>query len=545
MAKSIPTDDLLQERLQAFHAAGDNMTAAARTLGIHRDTLRKSIEDAKKLGLLRERNGKLEALETVPCELPPKGKVKRYLCTSAQNDTIVHDGWWKNLQAIAIHYDAELLVAGLMYNKNAFSNGKMQKKQKDEAVLGDEAMFDPKVREYLVEERRDLAPRLTFCAELNIMPTARRPLSGLESYTYRKSTIVPHTTIALKSVPGMKSEGVKLLYTTGACTQRNYIQRKEGFRAEHFHAYAALLVEVDHNGNWWCRHIEQGSDGTACDLTLIFKNGKLVKDNGRVANICWGDLHATKLDAATAEAGWLGDGNMLDTLRPYSQHVHDLLDASPFGHHTRADPFESYRAYHRNDRRSMSGELRCTAQVAASMQRDWCRTVAVNSNHDRHLGRALCEIDWREDPENAEVILSLTSRVLRALRTDDATYNLIEDAIREFAPIPLDKMEFLKEDQSDVILRHLDGGIECGLHGDRGANGARGTPMGIAKAARKINMADKHTAEIVDHVYVAGVSGKLDMRYNKGLSSWTHAHIVTYNNGCRAIVSVYDGRWRA
>jgi hypothetical protein len=69
--------------------------------------------------------------------------------------------------------------------------------------------------------------------------------------------------------------------------------------------------------------------------------------------------------------------------------------------------------------------------------------------------------------------------------------------------------------------------------------------MGIAKAARKINMADKHTAEIVDHVYVAGVSGKLDMRYNKGLSSWTHAHIVTYNNGCRTIVSVYDGRWRA
>jgi hypothetical protein len=371
VAKSIPSDDVLAERLQAFHAAGDNMTAAARTLGIHRDTLRKSIEDAKKLGLIRERNGKLEALETTPWEQPAKGKVKRYLCTSAQNDTVVNDAWWNNLQAIAIHYDATLLVAGLMYNKNAFANKAMQKRPKDDAVLGAgeawERMFDPKVREYLVEDRMDLAPRLTFCAELNIMPTARRPLSGLESYTYRKSTIVPHTTISLKSVPGMKSEGVKLLYTTGACTQRNYIQRKEGFRAEHFHAYSALLVEVDHDGHWWCRHIEQGSDGTACDLTLVFKGGKLVKDNGRVANICWGDVHATKLDAATAEAGWLGDGNMLDTLRPYSQHVHDLLDASPFGHHTRKDPFESYRAYHRNDRRSMSGELRGTAQVAAAI----------------------------------------------------------------------------------------------------------------------------------------------------------------------------------
>lgn len=550
MAKSpILNDDLLAERLQAFHAAGDNLTAAARTLGIDRATLRKTLDDAKTKGLIRERNGKLEALETVPCDLPAKGKVKRYLLTSAQNDTIVHEGWWKNLQAIAVHYDATLMVAGLMYNKDAFANKALQKRPKDDAVLGFgeawERLFDPKVREYLVEERRDLAPRLTFCAELNIMPTARRPLSGLESYTYRKSTIVPHTTIALKSVPGMKSEGVKLLYTTGACTQRNYIQRKEGFRAEHFHAYAALLVEVDHNGNWWCRHIEQGSDGTACDLTLVFKNGKLVKDNGRVANICWGDIHASKLDAPTAEAGWLGAGNMLDTLRPYSQHAHDLLDASPFGHHTRKDPFENYRAYMRNDRRSMATELRTTAQVAAGMQREWCRTVAVNSNHDRHLARALAEIDWRHDAENAEILCRLTAEYLRAIRVDDQDYNLVESAIRQFSPIELDKMEFLKEDASDVILRHVDGGIECGLHGDRGANGARGTPVGISKAARKINMADKHATEIVDHVYVAGVSGKLDMGYNKGLSSWTHAHIVTYNNGCRAVVSVYDGRWRA
>lgn len=111
--------------------------------------------------------------------------------------------------------------------------------------------------------------------------------------------------------------------------------------------------------------------------------------------------------------------------------------------------------------------------------------------------------------------------------------------------MPLDGLVFLKEDQSDVILRPIDGGIECGLHGDRGANGAKGTPAGIAKAGRRTNMADKHSVGIVDLVYVAGLSGELDQGYNKGLSSWTHGHTVTYNNACRTIVSVWKGKWRA
>jgi hypothetical protein len=48
----------------------------------------------------------------------------------------------------------------------------------------------------------------------------------------------------------------------------------------------------------------------------------------------------------------------------------------------------------------------------------------------------------------------------------------------------------------------------------------------------------------MDGAYGAGVTGKLDMKYNKGPSSWSHSHIVTYPNGMRAIVTMWDGRWR-
>jgi hypothetical protein len=276
----------------------------------------------------------------------------------------------------------------------------------------------------------------------------------------------------------------------------------------------------------------------------VFKGGKLIKSNARVANICWGDVHGSKGDEESYQANW-GERGMLDTLRPYSQHVHDLIDCGPFGHHTVKDHFESYRAYMRNDRRSIATELRTTAAVATRFQREWCRTVVVNSNHDRHLTGALRDTDWRKDPENAETLLYLTAKVLRAIRLDDREFNLLETSLKEFSAVPLDNIEFLPEDKSDVILRNVDGGIECGLHGDRGVNGAKGTPQGMTKLARKINMADKHAIEIVDGVYVAGVSGKLDMGYNKGASSWTHGNTVTYNNACRAIISVYQGEWRA
>lgn len=558
------SDDLLREAVDALRTYGKK-NLAAEALGLPWTTFNSRLERAAERGIGRTDRGSETPLETVTFDLPKKGKVLRYLLTTAQCHTAVHPAFWANLQAMALHYDATLMVSPVTYNKEAFGNDKMQKRAKHGAEIEDGKgrtagrgvftdrehgtddvdNYAPEVREYLYFDRVDLAPKLTFCSELNILPTARKPLAGLESYTYRKSTIVPHTSIALTSVPGMKGEGVKLMYTTGACTLRNYIQRKEGFRAEHFHAYAALLVEVDDEGNWWCRHVEQGQDGTLRDLTLVFKDGEMDAGNARIEDICWGDVHASKLDEAVARAGWSGKGNMLDTLQPRSQHIHDLIDAGPFGHHTRKDPFENYRAYVKNHRRSIAEELRITGSVACEMGRDWCESIVVNSNHDRHLPRALAEIDWRDDAENAELILRLTADMLCAIRTDDRDFNLFERSIREFAPCGLKSFRFLKEDESDVILPEIGGGIEGGLHGDRGANGARGTPAGIAKASRKINMADKHSVSIVDHVYVAGVSGKLDMGYNKGMSSWSHGHILTYPNGCRTIISVRKGRWRA
>jgi hypothetical protein len=97
--------------------------------------------------------------------------------------------------------------------------------------------------------------------------------------------------------------------------------------------------------------------------------------------------------------------------------------------------------------------------------------------------------------------------------------------------------EVILEDESLKIS-----GIECGMHGHLGPNGARGNPRNL-RTVGKANTGHTHSAGIVEGVYTAGVLGNLDMEYNKGPSSWSHSSILTYANGKRTIITHRAGKW--
>jgi hypothetical protein len=104
---------------------------------------------------------------------------------------------------------------------------------------------------------------------------------------------------------------------------------------------------------------------------------------------------------------------------------------------------------------------------------------------------------------------------------------------------------FMDEDQSYVICEDANGGIECGMHGHLGPNGARGGAAAFAKMGRRANVGHTHQAGIYDGIYTAGTSSNLNMGYNRGPSSWSHSHVVTYPNGKRAIYTLWRGKWKA
>ncbi len=540
----IVTDEELREVWKAFHECGQSGAEATRMLGISRGKFDARMDLAvRRLGPSIAKphvTGNKTAMKATIYSLPEKGAIAYYLCTSAQSSTHIHSEVWKNLLALSDHYAAKIMVSRFTYNKTAFGQGKRSKPSGKDEEEPAELFFAKELTDYIVDERVQLAPGLVYNGETQMLPTAKRPLSGFENYNGRKSSIFPHPKLAMVSVPAMQHEAAKLMYTTGCVTQRNYIQRREGFRAEQEHTYGALLVCVDHEGSFWCRQITAGPDYDIYDLDVHVKKGK-VTDGNRVAGITWGDIHADKMEPETA--GLLfGKGGMLDALKPHEQHAHDVLDFGRRGHHTRKSPHEMFRL-HVEGQESVTEEFNKTAQMLNMMTRKWCEIVVPDANHHRHLTRWLEEANHRSDPINAIEMLSLQLALHCAFRDGDRYFNPFEHAMRQRGVG--EKVTFLRPDESWVLLADVEGGIECGIHGDLGPNGSRGGSANFARMGRRANTAHSHTAGIYDGIFTAGHSCKRQMGYNHGPSSWSCSHTVTYPNGARAIVTVWNGRWKA
>jgi hypothetical protein len=551
-------DRLSQEEVAAvFQKHAGNIRATAKELGISRSSVRRKLPP----GMLKKplAGGTKEGTKTQALKLPASGGVKRFILTSAQNNTYVHQELLANLEALAEYYSAEIIVGTYTYNQNAYGPKAVKKDSwRAKAANGSyekESWYDPAIEKYIKDYRIELGKGLVWAGEYNALPTNVNPLAGLESYTGRKSAIFPHAKLAMRSIATMQGEGVKMNYTTGTVTQRNYIQKREGVIAEFHHIYGALLVEVNSDGHWWVRQLNQDEGtGTLQDLTVLVHDGKVISTNERVEAVTHGDLHGVFADPEVVGASL----EMVDTLKPAYQFLHDVMEGAAVNPHQRKfntnhEKFHTWlRGYHKLD-----NELIDTAKLLERYERPFSKTVIVDSNHDDvWLKRWLREYDYRKDPPNTEVFLKLQTYLYGQIRngvTEEESrartanpkmvrdINVLEYALREVGGYEA-KAKFLSADESFMTCGHK---IENGQHGHLGPSGKFGSPAELSKMGRKANTAHTHSTGIWSGLYVAGTSSKLRWNYTLGPSSWTHSHIITYPNGKRAIVTIYNGKWRA
>lgn len=522
----------------AYHDAG-TINGAATLLGIAWHTANSRL---KKSGHLDPNapmfTGRFSQIAVESKPLPQYGFVKRYILTSAQNNTKVNSEVLANLEALAHHYNAEILVGTYSYNKASY--GKKSTKRGKGPTEADAAglWYAPEIVRYIQDEPIELAPGLVWRGEMNILPTAIRPLTGLESYTGRKSGIFPHAKLAMTSVPSGKNEPTKFNYTTGTVTLRNYIQKKEGLKAEFHHVYGAVLVEVDDEGNWFVRQLNADKEATIYDLDTMVEDG-VVSTGHRVESIVWGDIHEAEKSPEVCALAWGTDG-MLDTLQPEYQCFHDLLDFRARNGHTAKKNLihDRYRAYCLGHD-SVEEEIRNVSTFLSSTNRPWCQSVVVDSNHDNFMMEWLRIGDYRADPVNAIYFLETQLHVYKCIQeAPKAHINLLEWAVGRFGAQR--NARFLNEDESFVLS-----GVEHGMHGHLGPNGARGSAANLARMGMRITRGHEHACSIHDGVFTAGVTGNLDQGYNKGPSSWSASHVVQYPNGKRTIVTMWNGKWRA
>jgi hypothetical protein len=538
MAESKTDSGLRDKIIACFSKYSGNVSAVSRELGCSRSTVRRNVA---KVGLGKKplAGGKQRTAQKKET-LPVTGSVKRYILTSAQNNTHVHEAFWANLVAMASHYDAQIMVGTFSYNQNNF--GRLAVKNGTKKPYEHTLWYDPAFASYISDKQVELAPGLVWCGKMNILPTEDNPISGLETYGGSTSVIFPHTKIEMRSIATTPDMPVKMIYTTGAVTLMNYLQKKLGIKAEHHHRYAFLLVEVDSSGNWWVRQVAARKNGRVIqDLNVLVEDGKVTTD-AKAEAITWGDLHATMAAPEVVAASQ----KMLDTLRPRYQFLHDIMEGVSINRHMR-----KYKAIHEKFTAWLRGlhrvdeELRQTKTVVEQYLRPWVTTVVPDANHDRQwLKLWLREYDYRVDPPNTELFLRLQSFMYSELRAGKLSknVNLVKFAMENEAGMKSGAVKFLLPDESFAV-----GEVECGMHGHLGPNGAFGSPSNLSKIGKKATTAHTHSTGIYHGLYVAGTSTKLtrDWDYTTGPTSWSNSHVVQYGNGQRTIVTVKDGKWCA
>ncbi|UIS25244.1 hypothetical protein [Erythrobacter phage vB_EliS-L02] len=473
-----------------------------------------------------------------------------FIFTAAQDGSEIHTDFWQCLHVYADWLEnCEIIVSGFTYSKKLFE---------EHDKRAENVYFHPDIDPFVQHDRIRCGDEVEFCGEMNTLPTAVTPLSGFSTYTRGRWGIFPHPKVQLESIATMKHERAKQLMTTGAVTLPNYIRKKAGIKAMFHHQIGAVLVEMRPDGSTYCRHLlaTDNVDGSFYDLDRKVTN-KGVTEGHRVEAISYGDIHHEKLDPKLAMATWAydveshtiddmyaaangGELPLRDFLRPVYEFYHDLSDFSPRNHHNIKDHHFRFAAHVRGGQdNNVAGALQGCADFLRAIHREDIMSIVIESNHDQALLKWLKTADYRDDPENAIFFLFCQLWIYQMLQNGFSEPDVLQYVLREMG-CPEDVV-FVNEDESFVIC----GDIECGMHGHLGPNGARGSPLSISRAGMKSNTGHTHSPAIRDGAYVGGVSATLDLGYNKGPSSWSQSHIITYPNGKRTIITFHNGRYYA
>lgn len=450
-----------------------------------------------------------------------------FIITAAQNATPVHAAFWKALKVAARHRGAELLVQPLSYrNPTSMWTDRDRGHQ----------WWAPEVRKYLWNVRHDLNKNLEFLADIPIIPTASEPLTGLEGFG-AKSKIVGHTRLQFKTsaTPGHKMAAA--LTTTGACTKANYTRSRTGKLGEFHHTLGAVIVEVE-GPLFWLRHLNANSRGEFIDLDVRY-TPKGIRKAPRPAALILGDTHARVTDL-TVDAATFGPKGIVERYKPRRIVWHDLLDGQSMNRHDAADPFTE-QALASGNHDEVELEVKHAIQWAASRTPPWAESFVVASNHDDFLRQWLIDRDWKKiATKNRAFYLRCAQFMVNGATLHDgmpsypSPFPFLVEAHKQA------NLHALKLGQSLLIE-----GIQCGYHGHKGPNGARGSIRNMRRIGEKTCIAHGHGPGINEGSTQVGHNAKPDQPYAKGApSSWMHTDCLIYPGGKRQLVTIIEGRHR-
>ena len=454
-------------------------------------------------------------------------KSKRWFVTSAQNNSLVHQGFIDTIKVFCEHMQANPIAIMTRYaNPDKFHRGADSGIEWDHSIDG-----------WYLDKNVNLGAKLMIAGDVKVASTSANPLGGLDLIGRGRSMIVGHGQLQMRLVATPHGVDPKMLHSTGSCTLANYGRSQTAMKAREHHNLAGLYVEM-RGDDFYIFQIEADKNGHFYFLNEHFTPDGVTNGHRPLAYVIGDEhrIHMTKADHANL---W-GKKGPIETLNPECLVRHDVDDFYTRNHHHKEDLMLSMHK-EKTGFRLVEDELRDTAKYLNETSKGRISYV-VDSNHPNAFGKWLNRFQPKNDIANADFYMRYMGH--KALygsswADDDFTYFMTE-----FLPAN----EYAENDV--VFLSRNDqllfAGIDCAHHGDKGANGARGSAQAFSKAFLKMTTGHSHSPSIFKGAWCVGTwAMKMTEQYAKGIGSWMIMDNIIYPDGARCMVTHINGKWRA
>lgn len=505
----IATDEQILKAIKEY----ETHAQAAQCLGIATKTLK------NRLTLIRQRQPE----EPRPNTYEHK-KVKRYFISSVVSDAPLDMKLYKSIRTMCNDLDAQEIYIPVSYDWQIEKQGKRN------------PTYPRSIKHLLLSEDIHLNKHLNLMGSVPLHATLQNPLTGLKHVSHNKSAIFAHPQRAMESVATPKSELPKLLYTTGAITEPRYTRSKQGRKAQDYHTMGGLIVEVS-NSRFHIFEVTGGKDGSIYHLDKKYSGDNV--EATTVSGIYMADEHAEFYPKDVKKCTYTAKDSLVKVLKPEYVCRGDVYNHGSDSHHGRNNILERIvRAD--NGGWSVQAELdQCYDHIKQTTVGDY-KNIIVSSNHHDHLKRWLNEFNPHTgDPRNIYIYHHLNAMMIEnALVLGRTSVDPFELYGRANHKELWRECIFLGRDDDYTIA-----GVSVDLHGDVGANGARGSATNLSLGGQPLVIGHGHSPKVYRNVHQVGVSA-MEMGYNKGYSGWMATHCVIYPDGNKTLVHLVEGKWR-
>lgn len=451
------------------------------------------------------------------------GKKTRFFITTAVAGKEIHTGFMETVDLWCSANDGVLLILPCADVWDRQSSN----------IAASSLAFDPWFKDRLVISRKVALNDNLSLSDIRVSAKQIKPLTGLARIGQRNKSMIVAATKQFLEYTGMGNDRVfpHATLTTGTCTIANYrtdryMSERLSNIAENDHVIGGVIVEIEDDKHFHFRHVQAADDGSFVDLgKRWFPDGTTATET---ATLVLGDWHADATDKSVRA----GVADMLSKLDIGTVILHDFFDGCSINHHDAKDPGKLARK-HDNGLSCLRREIEIGGCDLNWFHDRVENLVVVKSNHDEFLDRYLDSGRYLNDYQNSTISHDLA---LAKRHGDDVVKYAYETYGSLRHP---EKIVWLRRDESYKIAN-----VELGAHGDKGANGSRGTLDSIEKAYGNCVVGHTHSAAIYRGVFRVGTSTKFELDYNIGPSSWTHTCCLVYHDGSRQLVNFIGTRWR-